>query len=149
MAPVTLEITVAPVDLRHAIHILPHHLRQWAGQVDDVQFTLDLHTSRGRFGEAAHERRAPFEALLAELCAAYTNAHVRVVDYSPESVAAVSDRFFGGRPVPPKNHWGSPFYSYFYGWHSARNDYVFHMDSDLLFGGGSQTWAAEAVGLTG
>jgi hypothetical protein len=147
MAPVTLEITVAPVDLPHVIHILPHQLRQWAGQVDDIQFTLDLHTSRGRFGEAAHERRALLEALLAELCASYTDAHVCIVDYSPASVAAVGERFFGGRTVPSKAHWGAPFYSYFFGWQAARHDHVFHMDSDMLFGGGSQTWVDEAVRL--
>ena len=147
MPPVTLEITVAPVDLPHAVYVLPHQLRQWAGQVDDVQFTLDLHQSRGRYGAAAAERREPLEALLAELCAKYPNAHVSPVDYSRVVAAEVSDRFFGGRPVPPKDHRGGPTYSYFFGWHVARNDRVFHMDSDIFFGGGSQTWISEAIEL--
>jgi hypothetical protein len=144
-APVTLEITVAPVDWPHAVHVLPHQLRQWAGQVEDIQFTLDLHTSRGRYGAAAQERRAPLITLLAELCAEYPHAHVCEVDYAPQAAAQVSERFFGGRDIPPKHHYGGPVYSYFFGWHMAKHDHVFHMDSDLLFGGGGQRWVAEAV----
>lgn len=145
--PVTLNVTIAPVDLPHALHVLPHQMRVWGGQVDDVQFVLDLHKSKGRYGEAADERRPGTERLLAELCAAHPDAQVRVVDYRPEVVAEVGRRWFGRPDVPPKHHYGGPVYSYFYGWHVARNDYVMHLDSDLLFGGGSQTWTREAIEL--
>lgn len=147
VAPVTLEITVAPVDLPHAVHILPHQMRQWAGQVDEVQFTLDLHQSRGRYGAGAEERRPQLEMLLDDLCDRWPNAHVREVDYSAAMTAEVGERFFGGLPVPAKHHYGGPIYSYFFGWHAARHDLVFHLDSDMLFGGGSQTWIREAVDL--
>lgn len=144
---VTLEITVAPVDLPHATHILPHQLRQWAGQVDEVIFTLDLHTSRGRYGHDAEARKPKLRALLDELCARYPHARVEVVDYSPEAMDAVGRMYFGGRAIPPKHHYGGPFYSYFFGLHAASHDHVLHLDSDMLFGGGSQTWIAQAVGL--
>ena len=142
---VTLEITVAPTDLPHAVHVLPHQLRQWAGQVDEVQFTYDLHRSRGRFGDAAAERRPGMDALLSELCAQHPHAVVREVDYAPATVAAVAERYFGGGTLPAKNHYGGPVYSYFYGPYAATHDRVLHADSDMLFGGGSQTWVAEAV----
>jgi hypothetical protein len=144
-AAVTLEITVAPTDLPHARHVLAHQLRQWAAQVDDIQFTYDLHTSRGRFGAAAAERRPGMDALLADLCAEHPHARVREVDYAPETVRAVAQRFFGRDDLPAKNHYGGPVYSYFFGPHSARNDLVLHMDSDMLFGGGSQSWVREAT----
>jgi hypothetical protein len=142
---VTLEITVAPTDLPHAIHVLPHQLRQWAGQVDEIQFTYDLHRSRGRFGDAAAERRPGMDALLADLCAQHPGAQVREVDYAPETVQAVAERFFGGGALPAKNHYGGPVYSYFFGPFAASHDHVLHVDSDMLFGGGSQTWIAEAL----
>lgn len=144
-AGVTLEITCAPTDLPHAEHILPHQLRRWAGQVDDIQFTFDLHQSRGRFGAAAQERLPGMRRLLAELCDEHPHAHVEEVDYSPETVAAVARQFFGAASMPPKNHYGGPLYSYFYGPHVARHDHILHVDSDMLFGGGSQTWTREAV----
>jgi hypothetical protein len=30
--PVTLQISLAPTDLPHAVHIVTHQLRQWAAQ---------------------------------------------------------------------------------------------------------------------
>ncbi|PPK97243.1 hypothetical protein CLV92_10460 [Kineococcus xinjiangensis] len=145
MHPVTFEITVSPTDWRHAVHVLPHQLRQWAGQVDDVQFTLNLQQRQGRYGAAAQQGLTVLQDLLADLCSRYPNAHVREVDYSPAMQAEVSERFFDGRPVPLKNHDGGPFYSYFFGWHAAKHDMVLHTDSDMLFGGGSQTWVGEAL----
>lgn len=144
-APVTLEITVSPVDWRHAEHVLPHQMRQWAGQVDDVQFTLNAQASRGRYGAADLRQRGSLEALLADLTAEHPHARTLPVDYSDRAVAAVSEGFYGGRPVPPRNHDGGPFYSYLFGWHAARHDLVLHMDSDMLFGGGSQAWVDEAL----
>ena len=48
----TLQINLAPTDLPHLIHVLPHQIRQFGGQVDEILLTLDLHQSRGRFGAA-------------------------------------------------------------------------------------------------
>lgn len=144
---VTLEITVAPVDLPHAVHVLPHQLRQWAGQVDEILFTFDLHTSRGRYGEAAEERRPVMERLLEELCSQHVHARVAPVDYSAGTAERISQAFFGGAPVPAKHHYGGPFYSYFFGLLEARHRHVLHLDSDMLFGGGSQGWIGEAIDL--
>jgi hypothetical protein len=52
----TLQINLAPTDLPHLIHILPHQIRQFGAQVDEILLTLDLHQSCGRFGTAWKER---------------------------------------------------------------------------------------------
>jgi len=144
---VTLQINLAPTDLPHARHILPHQLRQWAGQVDEVLLTLDLHRSGGRFSEAWAERLPGMRDLVDRSCAQYPAARLAEVDYSAGVAAEIARRFFGGRPVPAKDWNGGPFYSYFFGLHAATNDYVFHLDSDMMFGGGSKTWLAEGVSL--
>jgi hypothetical protein len=147
--PVTLQISVAPTDLPHAIHILPHQLRQWSDQVQEIVFTFDLHKTNhgGRFGEGWEERRGPMQDLLEDLCRDYPNARVASVDYAPETVREVALRFVDGSVMPAKDTKGAPFYPYFYGLHIARNDLVLHLDSDLMFGGSSQTWAAEACAV--
>lgn len=144
---VTLQINLAPSDWLHAKYILPHQLRQWAKQVDEVLLTLDLHRSHGRFAEGWEERRPKIQHLIHECCANYPNVHLKEVDYSPKVVADVSAMFFGGRSIPPKDFRGGPFYSYFFGLYFAKHNYVFHLDSDLMFGGGSDTWILEAIQL--
>lgn len=76
-----------------------------------------------------------------------TNSGVTLQINSLEAVAAVSTMFFGGRSIPAKDFRGGPFYSYFFGLYSAKHNYVFHLNSDLMFGGGSSTWLAEAIKL--
>lgn len=144
---VTLQINLAPSDWLHAKHILPHQLRQFSEQVDEIILTLDLHRSAGRFSEGWEERLPKIQKLIEDCCAQYSHAQMKVVDYSLESVSEVGTAFFGGRSIPPKDFRGGPFYSYFFGLHAANNDYVLHLDSDLMFGGGSQTWISEAVDL--
>ena len=143
----TLQINLAPTDLPHLIHILPHQCRQFEAQVDEILLTLDLHQSRGRFGAAWKERFPGFIDFVEKQSVVHPKMRIHEVDYSSSTVAAVSERFFGGELIPPKDWNGGPFYSYFSGLANARHDHILHMDSDMMFGGGSQTWVAEAKEL--
>src|SRR5215218_365514 len=145
--PVTLQVSLAPTDFPHAQHLLPHQLRQLAGSVDEVLLVVDLHRSPGRFSEAWEERRPRLQALLEAVCRQYPHARVAEVDYAPGVRAALSERFLSGREVPLKDSRGGPFHSYLYGLHAAAHEHVFHLDADMLLGGGSRTWMAEALAL--
>ena len=143
---VTLQINVAPPDAPHAHHILPHQLRTWADQVDEILFTLDtVRPSAGRFAASWDERAPELDRLLSELVERHPHARVGPVDASAQAVAAVAQRFFGRDKIPMKDSRGGPLYSYLYGLHDARHDLILHADSDMLFGGGSQTWVGEAT----
>jgi hypothetical protein len=145
---VTLQINVAPLDLPHAVHILPHQLRQWAGQTQEVLFTLDLQgPRRGRLREAWDAQARPMETLLEELCLMHPGARACTVDYAAETNRQVAEDLLDISFLPAKDTKGGSFYPYFYGLHRAQNDLVLHLDSDVMFGGGSQTWIAEACRL--
>src|SRR5581483_9922472 len=144
---ITLQVNLAPTDLPHAEHILPHQLRQWGPQVDEVVLVLDLHRSPGRYSEAWAERLPGMRRLLERHCREHPHARAVEVDYSPAMAAHLSRMFFGGRAIPAKDWNGAPFYAYLFGLYAAKHDYVFHLDSDMMFGGGSTTWAREAVEL--
>jgi hypothetical protein len=143
---VTLQINVAPTDLPHAVHVLPHQLRQWSDQVQEIVFTFDLHRTAhgGRFGDGWEERYQPMRQLLDGLCREHAHARVDAVDYDPQTVREVAETLTGGSFIPAKDTRGGPFYSYFYGLYAASNDLVLHLDSDMMFGGLAQTWVAEA-----
>ncbi|HEY5044422.1 MAG TPA: hypothetical protein VII53_01035 [Solirubrobacteraceae bacterium] len=146
---VTLQINVAPTDFLHARETLPHQLRQWAGQVQEVIFSFDLHRTErgGRFAEGWEERRGPMQELLDELCGQYPNARVVPVDYGEMTAREIALVFTGGSPVPAKDTKGAPIYPYFHGLWAASHDLVLHLDSDLMFGGSSQTWVVEGSEL--
>jgi hypothetical protein len=143
--PVTLEISIAPRDLRHLEHILPHQLRQWAGQVREVVCTVDLEPIPGVVGQRSSRRK--LLDLIARVLSPHPHARLEIADYSDSTRAAVSEMFFGGQPIPSKTARAGPFYAYFFGLYKATCDYILHLDCDVLFGGGSQAWTDEAVKL--
>lgn len=138
---VTLQINLAPGDWRHASLLLPHQMRAWQGQVTEVLLIIDLHRSSGRFAAGWEEGR---DRILT-LAQSVKGARVETVDYSDKARARVSSEFFGNAPVPEKDFRGGPYYAYFFGLNAASHPFVFHVDSDIFFGGGSQTWIAEAT----
>jgi hypothetical protein len=143
--PVTLQINLAPTDLPTAVHTVPHQLRQWGHQVDEVLFVVDLHRSRGKFAEGWEERLPGLRHLIEDCCGGHPHARSVDVDYSPVAKTAVERYFFSGATMPAKDYRGAPFYAYFFALLAASHDYVLHFDSDMLFGGGSQTWIEEAL----
>ncbi len=140
---VTLQVSLAPSDYRLAQYVLPHQIRTWRSQVSEILLTIDLHRSAGRFADGWEKGR---DNILA-LAHAVEGARVLAVDDSPAAAAAVAEEFFGGRRIPRKDHRGGPYYSYFFGLHAARHAHVLHCDADMMFGGGSPTWLAEARAL--
>ena len=67
------------------------------------------------------------------------------MDYSREAIARVQDTFYGGRRVPMHDYRNRPIYGYLHLLLATRHDLVFHIDGDMMFGGGSQSWMAEAL----
>jgi hypothetical protein len=142
---ITLEITLAPADVRHARHVLPHQLRVWAGQVDEIVCTLDVLSALGRRLDARDPGVRALVDVVDACLAPYPHARRVLTDPSPARVEEVGRAFFAGGRIPLKDWRGLGFYSYFCGLYEAANDHVLHLDSDMLFGGGSETWLAEAV----
>ncbi|MBR0835676.1 glycosyltransferase family 2 protein [Bradyrhizobium manausense] len=144
-----LQINLHPLDVRHAVHTLPHQLDVWGDQVDRIVFTVDTRQSKsGRYtGSAYEESRRRLFALLEAIALKSPKAEISEVDYSPAALEAVRQRYFSTSRVHPEKAFdGGPFHAYFYGLLKTNADYVVHMDSDMLFGGGSQVWLEEAIG---
>ncbi len=109
----TLQINLAPTDLPHLIQILP------------ILLTLDLHRSHGRFGTGWRERLPGFLDFVQEQSAVHPKIRVHEVDYSRNAVTTISEQFFGGELIPPKDWNGGPFYSYFSGFANAHTRVAF------------------------
>jgi hypothetical protein len=147
MSDVTLQISLSPGDWRYAQHILPHQLRVWTEQVDDVLLTLDLHRSQGRFAQGWEEGRERMEQLIRDCRNTFARVQAEPVDYSESTQSSVAQRYFGQPDIPAKDYRGGPFYTYFFGLFASGTRWVLHLDSDMMFGGGSQGWVDEAIEL--
>jgi hypothetical protein len=144
---VTLQINVAPMDLRHVRETLPHQLRQLGSQVAEILLVMDA-SRNPRVDPDAWQRGSTGLRELAERCREdHENLRLIEVDTSGATKRQVAEAFANGQDIPEKNWRGAPIYAYFFGLWAAQNDYVFHMDSDMMYGGGSQTWVHEAVAL--
>lgn len=144
MGPVTLQVTLAPLDVRHARHTLGHLLRTWGPQVEEVLLVVDARESafRARTERADTTRAASeLDAVIAGL--AHPGLRTVAVDRGPAARRRVAERF-GARRLPESDFRGRPYYSYLFGLAEARHPRVLHVDSDMLFGGGSPAWTADA-----
>jgi hypothetical protein len=112
-----------------------------------VLFTLDLRRSAGPRGDHFDDRKGGMQRLVEDLAATSDAYRMIEVDYSGPAVERVGEQFFGGARPPTKDCFGAPFFGYFYGLACVETRYVLHMDCDMLFGGGSGEWVAEAIAL--
>jgi hypothetical protein len=144
-----VQINMYPMDVRHAVHLLPHQVRVWGDVVERVVITVDTHQSRsGRYrGSDFQKSLAALRAQIAKVRETYPRLEMHEVDYSPEARAAVARFFFNCESIPVKAWDGGPFYSYFYGLFMTKARYIMHFDGDMMFGGGSKTWLKEAIAL--
>lgn len=142
-SPVSMQITLTPADLEEVRHFLPHQLRVWGAQVDEVLCLVDDPPQPER-----ERPRRPLDQLgqfLDEQRRTHPRLHWQLVDYSPEAIRRVETTFYGGRRVPLHDCRSRPIYAYLHLLLATRHDLVFHIDCDMMFGGRSQTWMAEAV----
>ena len=142
---VTLQVTLAPLDVRFARHTLGHLVRRWGPQVEEVLLVVDRRESpfRARTERAdVASARDELDAVIATLD--HPGLRVVAVDRSPQARRLTAQRF-GARRLPESDFRGRPYYSYLYSLAQARQPYVLHVDSDMMFGGGSPTWTAEAL----
>jgi len=147
MDSITLQISLAPSDYKHCVHMLAHQLKVFENQVDEILLTYDTHKSKGRFAVNWEENNAKMWAFLEDFSKTNTKIKLLKIDYSQSKNKEIANKFFNKNTIPSKDWRGGPFYTYFFGIYEAKNDYVFHIDSDMFFGGLSQTWIKEAIEL--
>ncbi|WP_316759902.1 hypothetical protein [Pedobacter aquatilis] len=147
MKKITLQISLSPSDFQHVIHLLPHQIKVLGDEVDEILLTYDIHKSKGHFSNNWDEHYILMWDFLEKLADQNDKINLVRIDYSPCTVKEIAKTYFRKNYIPAKDWRGGPFYTYFFGLYKSKNDYVFHIDSDLFFGGLSKQWFKEAVQL--
>jgi hypothetical protein len=142
MEKTSLKISLSPRDHRLLPAMLNHQVSFWHKQFDEILLVLDFHGyDTDEFKEAINA----ILSLIENLQKKYHNVRLIYVDYSKEAKKLVSAEYFAGKEIPEKTHRYGPFYSYYYGIYHTAHDYVFSIDSDIIFGGMNENWVREAI----
>jgi hypothetical protein len=142
-----LQINLSPGDYRLVKDLLPHQLDTLTGQTDETLLTIETKPSKGRFAEGWYEHKELLYDFLSREIVPNYQVRLEPVDYREQMKSEVAGFFFNLKNIPDKDFRGGPFYAYFYGLYRAKNDLVFHLDSDIFLGGRSKQWISEAAGL--
>lgn len=124
--------------------MLPHQVKFWNEMVDEILLVFDRH---GYDDDSDQTDIQEIYSLVSNLKSTFSKIELLNVDYSLRSMQEVSNAYFGGKPVPPKTHRYGPYYSYFYGLHKTKYEYVLNVDCDIFFGGTNSEWIKEAISL--
>lgn len=144
--PVTLQINVAPGDYRHCQYLLRKQLELFSQQVSEILITYDSKPRKIQNIDIHEKNKMLFDALFTTLKRDFPSLRVHEIDYSPETTINTYSKYFG-KSIPTHDYRGAPVYGYIYGIEEAKEDFVVHIDSDMFFGGLSQTWVTEALEL--
>jgi hypothetical protein len=142
---VSVQINLAPSDHVIAGILLERQVAFFARHVDEIVLTLDTRPNVGRYADAWATGKSAIEALIAGVVARHPKCRLDPVDYSPERQRAVADYFGQVGLFPLGDYRGAPCYVYFHGFHSCRNDLVFHIDGDMVLGGSLDGWFDQAL----
>lgn len=144
---ISAQLNLHPNDVDFIAHTLPHQIRTWSPQVDRIHVTIDTHgVSSGHYGARnLKEKLARLRTVLRDIARTTPSLVVDEVDYSTQARSRVARYWFDADDMPIKAWNGSPFYAYLFGLSATQADYIVHFDGDMLFGGGSASWMAEAI----
>jgi hypothetical protein len=113
--------------------------------VAEIVLNVNTQPGKGRFAQGWEKYKLLLHEFLANEITTLSKVNIIPVDYAQQTRQRVAEVFFGQKNIPMKDFRGGPFYAYFFGLHSASNNIVLHLDSDIFLGGGSQDWISEAI----
>jgi hypothetical protein len=142
MNSASLKISLSPRDHQFIKHLLPHQLKIWHQQVQEILIVLDLH---GYDSGIYQPIISDLTSFIHDLSAQYPAIRLLEVDYADAAKLKISKAYFNSRAVPEKTHRYGPYYAYFYGLCHTKYDYVLNLDCDIFFGGDNQSWITQAI----
>ncbi|MEX2641098.1 MAG: hypothetical protein WD266_10450 [Balneolales bacterium] len=125
--------------------MVSHQIRILGNQVQEILIVADIQAGKGRF-HFQDEAIVNFKKVLEKIQRQW-KVRIEFVDYSPNAQTRVAGNLWNKNKLPVKDYRGGPFYSYFYGIEACACDYVLHLDSDMILGGGLQSWCSDAINV--
>lgn len=147
-AAVSFTVNVCNSDAPYLEQTLRHMMRQLNFPFVERVATYDPGRQEGKYAERIQGTQSEVERILERLLADGIIDRVDVVPWTEDEQQRILQKYFGGRQVDLKDFSGAPIYQYLYAMDACRGDYLFHVDSDMLFYRASErSWLYDGLDL--
>ena len=147
-AAVSFTVNVCNSDAPYLEQTLRHMMRQLNFPFVERVATYDPGRQEGKYAERIQGTQSEVERILERLLADGVIDRVDVVPWTEDEQQRILQKYFGGRQVDLKDFSGAPIYQYLYAMDACRGDYLFHVDSDMLFyRAGERSWLYDGLDL--
>lgn len=127
---------------------LRHMMRQLNYPFAERIATYDPGRQTGKYAERIQGSQTAVERILDTLLDEQVIDRVDVVPWTEAEQHRILLKYFGNEKIDLKDFSGAPIYQYLYALDACSGDYLFHVDSDMLFHRqGERSWIDEGIAL--
>jgi len=146
--PVSFTVNVCNSDAPYLEQTLRHMMRQLDFPFAERIATYDPGRQVGKYAERIQGSQNEVERILQKLLAEQIIDRVDVVPWTDEEQRRILLKYFGNESIDLKDFSGAPIYQYLYAMDACSGDYIFHVDSDMLFyRQGARSWIYDGLEL--
>ena len=147
-AKVSFTVNVCNSDAPYLEQTLRHMMRQLNFPFFERIATYDPGRQVGKYAERIQGTQGEVERILQTLLTENVIDRVDVIPWTEEEQNRILLKYFGDQCIDLKDFSGAPIYQYLYAMDACAGDYIFHVDSDMLFyRQGELSWIYEGLAL--
>lgn len=145
---VSFSVNVCNSDAPYLEQTLRHMMRQLAFPFAERVATYDPGRQVGKYAERIQGSQSDVERILDTLLAEDVIDRVDVVPWTEDEQHRILTAYFDDERIDLKDFSGAPIYQYLYALDACSGDYIFHVDSDMLFyRAGERSWLYDGLDL--
>ncbi len=146
---VSFTVNVCNSDAPYLEQTLRHMMRQLDFPFSERIATYDPGRQEGKYAERIQGTQSEVERILQRLLADAVIDRVDVVPWTDAEQQRILMKYFGDENIDLKDFSGAPIYQYLYAMDACSGDYLFHVDSDMLFHRppGARSWIHDGLDL--
>ena len=130
---VSFSINVCNSDEPYLEQTLRHMMRQLNFPFAERIATYDPGRQIGKYVDRIQGTQSHVERILQTLLAENVIDRIDVIPWTESEQSRILMKYFGDQKIDLKDFSGAPIYQYLYAMDACAGDYIFHVDSDMLF----------------
>lgn len=138
MLTVQINCTYNEIDMIK--YTLPHHIRLFYDYSDSMIISIDNY-----FNKNQQKYKNIFIESIKKIIYKLDKIDIQEISYDKNSFIEVENFFSSNYNLPLHDYRGRPIYAYLYCILKSPSNYIFHLDSDMLFGGQAINWFEDAI----